>query len=333
MSKKKKKKDWKYQNVKPSEGRVSEHANAVKPPTVRDGLGSLLAHIDGHHDRKVLLEEAHLEDELKLIADVRAKKLKRELTMKKLNDEDFKAAQVKVSQALLKRPNDYEFANVEDTEFLMKAVNVIFRDKSSKTLTGTKKEKFVNLLHKAGVLKSHHEKDKSEVKEEVPLNEIDMNASPFLHSAGDLVRDTFVSSVCELLEREPIFEVVKFSYGALKENHIVELAASLEKCKNLKHLYLDSNDFGNKGIRALIKVLLENKETLITLSIQNIPIWQTPSTPVLREFVEAIEKSTALVRLGFDLTEFRHQEFMDRVSKHLKKNFDRLREERFLEKL
>lgn len=108
----------------------------------------------------------------------------------------------------------------------------------------------------------------------------------------------------------------------------MELAASLEKCKNLKHVYLDSNDFGNKGIRALIKVLQKNKETLVTLSIQNLPVWQTLSTEVLEEFVEAIEGSSSLLRLGFYMNEFRHQNFMDRVSKHLKKNFDRLREAR-----
>lgn len=274
-----------------------------------------------------------MEDELKLIADVGAMRMKRELTMRKLNPKDFKAAQEAVSRVLLKRPDDYEFANAEDTEALMKAVNVIFRDKSSETLTGTKKEKFVHLLQKGGVLKSRDGRDKSEEKEPVPLNAIDMNASPFLHGAGDFVRDTFVSSICELIESEPIFEVVKFSYGALKENHIMELAASLEKCKNLKHVYLDSNDFGNKGIRALVKVLLQNKETLITLSIQNLPVWQTLSNDVLEEFVEAIESSFALVRLGFDIKEFRHQIYMDRVSKHLKKNYERLREARFLEKL
>jgi len=172
-----------------------------------------------------------------------------------------------------------------------------------------------------------------EAKEEPRLKEIDMNASSFLHSAGEYVRDTFVSSISELILSEPTFEVVKFSYGALEQKHVLELASSLATCKNMKHLYLDSNDFGNNGILALIEVLRKNKDSLITLSFQNLPVWQTPSTEVLQKFVEAIEESTALIRLGFDLKEFRHQEYMDRVSKHLKKNFDKVRETRLIEKL
>jgi len=330
---KKKKTDWKYTQAEKEVMPLSAAAHKEKAPTVRDGIGKLLSNIDGHEERKDMLEEAHLEDELKMIEDVCAMKMKRELTMRKLDPEEFKAAQEAVSRALLKQPDGYEHANSEDTESLMKAMNVIFRDKSSKTMSGTRKEKFVDLLKTAGVLKTDLVSMPSEEKEKATLKEINMNASSFLHSAGEYVRDSFVSSVSDLIISEPTFEVVKFSYGALQQKHVVELGAALETCKNLKHLYLDSNDFGNKGILALTEVLRKNKDTLSTLSLQNLPVWQTPSTEVLEKFVEGIEGSSALVRLGFDPKEFRHQEYKDRVSKHLKKNFDRLREARLIERL
>jgi len=330
-----KKTDWKYTHIQHEVKPLSDAAHQEKAPTVRAGLGigKLLSDIEGYEQRKDMLEDAHTGVQQKMLNDVRAMKMKRELTMKKLNPEEFKTAQEAVSRALLKQPEDYEHANCEDTESLMKAMNVIFRDKSSKTLSGTKKEKFVNLLLTAGVLKADMVSKTWEAKEEATLKEIDMNASSFLHSAGEYVRDTFVSSVSELITSEPTFEVVKFSYGALKQKHVLQLAPALATCKNLKHLYLDSNDFGNYGVLGLLEVLRNTKDTLITLSLQNLPVWQTLSTEVLQKFVEAIEETNALVRLGFDLKEFRHREYMDRVSKHLKKNFDKVREARLIIKL
>lgn len=326
--KKKKKTDWKFLKEKPEVLELCCAANIPRERSVTVHPGKLKDDIRGHEARKSLLELAHLEDKQKLTLDVRAMKMKRELSLKKLSPEEFKAAQEAVSRALLKRPQDYEYENAEDTGSLIKELKLMFRDNDSKPMTGAKKEKFVNLLHTAGVLNPESARVTSNVKYESQLLEINMNASQFLHSTNELLRDSFVSSICELIETERTFEQVKFSYGQLKENHIVELASSLEKCKNLKHVYLDSNDFGNKGIRALIKVLHKNKESLVTLSIQNLPVWQTPSTEVLNEFVEAIEGSSSLIRLGFDMKEFRHLAFMDRVSKHLQKNFDRLRKAR-----
>jgi len=237
-----------------------------------------------------------------------------------------------VKRALLKSTKIDDDANLEANESLLKALNLVVKDKSSKSLTGTTREKFVKLLQSAGVLRSGHENDQSkkdsELDVELSFKQINMNANPFMHSASDMVRDTFVSSICELIKKERKLEEVNFNYGALKEKHVLELSASLDSCENLKHLYLDSNTFGNKGLVALSRVLRNNKDTLITLSIHNLPVGKTLSTDVLRQFVEAIEESSSLTRLGFDMKWFRHQEFMDRVSKHLQRNYERLREAR-----
>jgi len=335
MSMTKRKSDWKYMNVKPEFIPLSEAAYKERVPSVREINGMLDSDIPDIVSRACTLEWAIIGSEEHLSAMASAAKEQRDLEKPKLDPDEFKAAQKNVKRALLKSPKmDDDDANLEANESLLKALNLVFKDKSSKSLTGTTREKFVKLLQSAGVLRSGHENDQSNKKKDAELDvelsfkQINMKANPFMHSASDSVRDTFVSSICELIKKERNLEEVNFNYGALQEKHVLELSASLDSCENLKYLYLDSNTFGNKGLVALSRVLRNNKDTLITLSIHNLPVEKTLSTDALRQFVEAIEESSSLIRLGFDMKWFRHHEFMDRVSKHLQRNFDRLREAR-----
>lgn len=191
--KKKKKTDWKFLEDKPEVFDLCPAAYIPRERSVTNGNGKLNHNIMGHKRRKSSMELAHLVDNMKLTLDVRAMKKKRDVSMKKLSTEEFKAAQEAVSRALLKRPKQYEFANTEDTGSLMKELKLMFRDNSCEPMTGAKKEKFVNLLQTAGVLKPESARATSNVKYEAQLKEINMNASMFLHSTDALVRDTFVS--------------------------------------------------------------------------------------------------------------------------------------------
>jgi len=298
------------------------------------------------------LEKARAEEEKKLAEDVEKMRMKRDNSMRVLDPSEFKAAQEVLARTHLKRPDDYELANNENTETLLKGMKDIFEnDSTDKTLTEEKEEKFVDLLQSAGILISAPaDSSKSlavvaiegkirpellnegagllppagncqveQAKQKV-FKEINLNGSQFLHTAKEKDKEVFVSTVCQLFKRKSKFEAVKFNYGALNEQNIVQIAESLQNCDSLQEVYFDSNDFGDTGVRALIDLMDAHKETLTTLSMQNLPKWQILSTDLLREFVEAIERCTALVKLGFDLKEFRHLEYKDRVSKALKRN-------------
>jgi len=349
---------WKWKTVeKPKIDIESAGTKEINIPSVRDSKGNLREEIAGIKTRSQSFENARAEEQMKLAKDVERMRQKRENSMRVLDPSKFKAAQEAVSRVLLKRPDDYEFANNENTETLLKGMKDIFEiDNSNKTLTEKNEQKFVDILWSAGVLISayadspkslanvkredktmpelHHNSGNlrlpagnSEVEQAKPMvfKELNLNASQFLHTIKEKDKEVFVSTVCQLFEKQPSFEEVKFNYGALDEHNVVQIAESLQKCDNLREVYFDSNDFGDKGVMALIHLMDTQKETLTTLSMQNLPIWQNISTELLRQFVEAIERSTALVKLGFDLTEFRHQEYKDRVSKALKRNCEKAR--------
>jgi len=364
-AKKPKEKQWKFKTVeKPKIVIESAGTKEIRVQSPRDSKGNLRFEIADVKTRSQNLEQARAEEEKKLAEDVQRMRQKRENSMLVLDPSEFKAAQEAVSRALLKRPDDYEFANNENTEMLLQGMKDIFKiDTADKILTEEKEEKFVEILQSAGILVSapadsskpevgiktkgkprlevenddanllqppgspHVEQAKPEV-----FKEINLNASQFLHTAKEKDKKVFVTTVCQLFEKKPTFEEVKFNYGALDEDNVVQIAESLQKCENLKAVYFDSNDFGGKGVKALIKLMNTHKDTLTTLSMQNLPVWQNISTELLGQFVEAIERSTALVKLGFDLTEFRHQEYKDRVSKALKRNCEKARLERLKKK-
>jgi len=357
-------KQWKFKTVeKPKIEIESAGTLEINVYSVRDSKGNLREEIAGVKTRSQNFEIAKAAEEKKLAEDVERMRQKRENTMYGLDPSKFKAAQEAVSRALLKRPDDYELANNENTETLLKGMKDIFEnDNPTKKLTEKNEGKFVDILQSAGVLISAcadspgslaagNTEDKSwpelhkggnllptpgnfEVEQAKPrvFKELNLNASQFLHTVKGKDKEVFVSTVCQLLEEKPTFEEVKFNYGALDEHNVVQIAESLKKCDNLREVYFDSNDFGDSGVRALIKLMDTHKDTLTTLSMQNLPIWQNISTEILREFVEVIERSTALVKLGFDLKEFRHWEYKDRVSKALKRNCERERVARLKKK-
>lgn len=370
----KKETEWKFKTVeKPKIVIESVGTKEIVCHSPRDSKGNLRLEIAGVKTRSQNLEQARIEEGRKLSQDVEKMRRKRENSMRTLDRSDFVAAQDAVSRALLKRPDDYEFANNENTEKLQQGMKDMFKENSADlTLTKEKEEKFVEILQLAGVLVSapaelpkpqagENTEDKSsiemkksdlgllqpaespslilqnedlgklqpmespsliQVEQKKPevFKEINLNASQFLHTAKEKDKKVFVDTVCQLFEKIPTFEEVKFNYGALNEDNVVKIAESLAKCENLQAVYFDSNDFGSKGVKALIKLMDTHKDTLTTLSMQNLPVWQQISTELLGQFVEAIERSTALVKLGFDLKEFRHWEYKDRVSKALKRN-------------
>jgi len=364
----KKEKQWKYKTVeKPKVIIESVGTKEIKVSSPRDSKGNLRLEIAGVKTRSQNLQEARAAEEKKLEEDVERMRQKRENSMVVLEASEFKAAQEAVSRALLKRPDDYEFANNENTETLLKGMKDIFFEDHTpdKALTEEKEEKFVEILQAAGILISApawtpqpqagvktEDEPRPESKDNVAnllppagsaqaqqeqakpevFKEINLNASQFLHTAKEKDKEIFVSTVCQLFEKKPTFEEVKFNYGALDEDNVVKIAESLQKCENLQAVYLDSNDFGGKGVSALIKLMDTHKDTLTTLSMQNLPVWQNIPTDLLGQFVEAIERSTALVKLGFDLKEFRHQEYKDRVAKALKRNSEKARLERLKKK-
>jgi len=361
----KKKKQWKFKTEeKPKVKIESFGARVVRAPSVRDSKGNLRVEIAGVMTRSQNLEKARAEEEKKLAEDVERMREKRENSMRTLDPAEFKAAQEVLARTQLKRPDDYELANNENTETLLKGMKDIFEnDSTDKTLTEEKEEKFIDLLQSAGILISAPtDSSKSlatvttegkirpellnegsnllqpggncqveQVKQKV-FKEINLNGSQFLHTAKEKDKEVFVSTVCHLFKRKSKFEAVKFNYGALNEQNVVQIAESLQKCDSLQEVYFDSNDFGDTGVRALINLMDAQKDTLTTLSMQNLPTWQNLSTELLREFVEAIERSRALVKLGFDLKEFRHHEYKDRVSKALKRNSEIARVSRLKKK-
>jgi len=323
-----KKRKWKYQEATHKVGVLSDAAYKDHPPSVRGEYGWLWDGIPGFDSRALLLEEAVVNSEENMSPAVRAARKKRLLEIEVLDAEDFKTAQEAVMRVLS-----------NDRRGGLQALNSMFSGNLCEPLTWEQKKELVELLQTAEVFicdsysncRESKNIDKKVMSQS--LKKINMNGNPFMHNTGGSGRDRFVSAISELIATEQTFEEINFNYGALKEKHVVELAASLNNCKNLKHVYLDSNDFGDKGLLALINVLRKHRNTLVTLSIQNLPVWQNISTGVLREFVEAIEGSSSLTRLGFDLNMFRHQEFKDRVSKHLLQNFERLREARLSKKM
>jgi len=364
-AKKPKQKQWKYQTAeKPKVEFDSLGTRETRVLSARDSKGNLRFEIPGVKTRSQNLENARAEEEKKLAEDVEMMRQKRENSMKVIDPSEFKAAQEAVSRALLKRPDDYELANNENTETLLQGMKDIFeKDGTDNRLTDEKEEKFIEILQSAGVLLSvpadspkpeacveTKENPRHEVKNEClnlqppsgspqveqakpkVFKEINLNASQFLHTAKEKDKKVFVSTVCQLFEKKPTFEEVKFNYGALDEDNVVQIAQSLQKCENLQAVYFDSNDFGGKGLKALINLMDTHKDTLSTLSMQNLPVWQQISTELLGQFVEAIERSTALVKLGFDLKEFRHHEYKDRVSKALKRNCEKARRTRLKKK-
>jgi len=331
-------KQWKFKTVeKPKIEIESAGTREINFDSVRDSKGNLREEFERVKSRSQNFEIDRAAEEKKLAEDVEKMRQNRD-SIHGLDPSKFKAAQEAVSRALLKRPDDYELANNENTETLLKGMKDIFdNDNPNKTLTEKNEEKFINILQSAGVLVSAsadtpvslaavktedktrpelHDKGgnllltpgNSEVEQAKPkvFKELNLNASQFLHTVKEKDKEVFVSTVCQLFEKKPTFEEVKFNYGALDEQNVVQIAESLQKCDNLREVYFDSNDFGDKGVKALIKLMDTHKDTLTTLSMQNLPIWQNISTEFLREFVEAIERSTALVKLGFDLKEFRH---------------------------
>jgi len=350
-------KEWKFKTVeKPKITIKSVGTKVIGCLSPRDASGRL--RLDIAIMRLQRLEHARIEEEQKLSQDLEKIRLMRANSMKTLDRSDFVAAQDRVSRVLLKRPEDYELANNENTLKLQQGMKQIFRENlDNLTLSEDKEEKFIEILELAGILVSSTAEspkslmgEKTEGKPSIENNdlellqplespsviqverkkpwvfkEINMNASQFLRTANEKDKKVFVDTVCQLFERKPTLEEVKFNYGALNEDNVVKIAESLEKCESLQAVYLDSNDFGNKGVKALIKLLNTHKDTLTTLSMQNLPVWQQISTELLCELVEAIERSTALVKLGFDLKQFRHSEYKDRVSKALKRNAETAR--------
>jgi len=363
---KKPKKQWKFQTAeKPIVKIETAGTKEITVTSPRDSKGNLRQEIAGVKSRAQLLQEARDAEEKKLEEDVERMRMKREKSMVVLEASEFKAAQEAVSRALLKRPDDYEDANNEDTLTLFKGMKDIFVEDYTpdQEITEEKVEAFVDILQSAGILisapadtpkpQAETEGDpkpesqnnvanllppagsaqaQQEQAKPVVLKEINLNASQFLHTIKEREKEIFVNTVCQLLEKKPTFEEVKFNYGALDENNVVKIAESLIKCENLQAVYLDSNDFGGKGVSALIKLMDTHRDTLTTLSMQNLPVWQNISTELLGKFVEAIERSTALVKLGFDLKEFRHQEYKDRVAKALKRNSEKARLEKLRKK-
>jgi len=323
-----KKRKWKYQEATHEVGVLSDAAYKDNPPSVRGEYGWLWDEIPGFDSRALLLEQAVVNSLENMTPDVRAAREKRLLEIEGLDSEDFKTAQKVVMRVLS-----------DGRRGGLRALNSMFSGNPCEPLTSAKKEKLVELLQTADVLicdscsNCRESKDMDTKDVSQSMKKINMKGNIFMHNTGELGRDRFVSAISELIATEQTFEEINFNYGALKEKHVVELAASLNSCKNLKHVYLDSNDFGDKGLLALINVLRKHRNTLKTLSVQNLPVWQNISTGVLREFVEAIEGSSSLTKLGFDLNMFRHQEFKDRVSKHLRRNFDRLRQARVSRRL
>jgi len=361
----KKKKQWKFQTEeKPKVKIESVCARMERVPSVRDSKGNLRMEIADVKTRSQNLEKARAEEEKKLAEDVERMRQKRDNSMRKLDPSEFKAAQEVLSRTQLKKPDDYELANNENTETLLKGMKDIFEnDSTDKTLTEEREEKFVDLLQSAGILVSAPAdsstslaavKTESKIRPELfneganlllptgksqveqakqkVFKEINLNGSQFLHTAKEKDKEVFVSTLCQLFKRKSKFEAVKFNYGALNEQNVVQIAESLQKCESLQEVYFDSNDFGGTGVRALINLMDAHKDTLTTLSMQNLPTWQNLSTELLREFVEAIERSKALVKLGFDLKEFRHHEYKDRVSKALKRNSEIARVSRLKKK-
>jgi len=101
------------------------------------------------------LEQAKIEEEQKLSEDIEKMRLKRANSMKTLDRSDFVAAQDRVSRVLLKRPEDYELANNENTLKLQQGMKEIFRENlDDLILTEDKEEEFIEILELAGILVS-----------------------------------------------------------------------------------------------------------------------------------------------------------------------------------
>jgi len=326
-------KEWKYKN------KIRKHKdkglltigtrNIVATVSPRDANGKLRKSLNAQ--RKQGLEEVKVEEKNRKQQYLQEARLKRKKSMKVLDTGAFEAAQEAVSQVLFKLPEEYDMANNENTRSLQQGMHRILAASNSSSILSQeeKQQKLIEVLRTAGVLTmATDDSNLEKISNLLCIKELNMNASSYMHSLDDMEKDTFVSMLCNLIIDRPTLKEIKFNYGALKESHVIQLASSLQKCTNLQEIHLDSNCFADKGLQALISVLLTHRETISTLSIQNLPTSCTFSTQVLEEFVGALEQCTAFVKLGFDLREFRHQEFKDRVARLLKKNSTRLRLER-----